>query len=630
MSSRNPRRSVVGSCIAFAVAAPLASHAQSTAPRADEIVVTGSIVPIPKREVGTSVSVIDAQEIELRGYDTIADVLRTQPGIAVTNTGGAGKSTAVRVRGEEGYRTQVIIDGVKAADPTSPQVGPDLDSFLSTSDIQRVEVLRGPQGFIYGADAGGVINIITGRGEGPFGGHASVEGGSFGTERLNASVSGGGEQGDYYISGAHYATDGFNAETADTLLRDRDGADNTTLHTKLGLNLGEDWRLQLVARSIDASMQYDGCSDPVTFATLFDCVSTTDQTTYRLSADYRSAKATHSFGYSDIDIAHEDSSAGVRSFNSEGQLARFEYTGSYQPIDGQTLVYGIDLQDEKIEGDAADQRDQNAYYFEYEGELGKNVFLSAGARYDDNDDFGSHTSSRVSIAYLQDVGGGDSLKYRASYGTGFRAPSLYEIAYNLGPFSSPPAQGFALTPEQSKGYDLGVEYGRANGLHLEATVFDQKITDEIFFDLDTFSGYLQSRGESESRGVELGVNVPLAKRLELLANLTFNRTERTTNEQRLRRPKTFGNIGLQYNSDDKLRFLVNLRLARDAIDSGGFLQPDVALPDYDVLDVSMSYSISKVLEVFARIENALDEDYIESIGFNTGGRAGYAGIRVNF
>ncbi len=629
MHSSSGRPLVAASLLPLTIALAFVAHAQAqTLP--EEMIVTGTLIPVPKREIGTAVSVIDAQAIELRGYDGLADLLRTQPGIGVTNTGGQGKATTLRIRGEEGYRTQLIIDGVKAVDSSGTQVGPDFDNLLATDDLERVEILRGPQGFLYGADAGGVVNVMTRRGNGPFGGRVSLEGGSFGTRRVNASVAGGGDKGDYYVSINDFSTDGFNSQTADTVLRDHDGADNTTWHTRLGWNLGNDWRLQLVARNVDANDQYDGCLHPVTFATVYDCVGTTNQTTYKVSGEYGGKKVTHAFGYSDIDVRHDNLSQGLSAFSTHGELGRLEYTGSYRPTDGQTLVYGVDLQDERVTSGEHQQRNQNGYYVEYEGEFGKGVFFTVGARYDDNDDFGSHTSGRVSLAIVRGLQGGNAVKYRASYGTGFRAPSLFEIEYNRGPFSFPPAAGLVLSPEESNGYDLGFDFDAKTGLHFEATLFDQHITDEVFFDLATFSGYLQSQGESESKGLELGLTVPIGKRFEFLANLTTNDTADTTNRQRLRRPKRFGNFGIQYTSSNQLHFLVNARFARDAIDIDTLAFNPVPLPDYAVIDASMNYSFSRTFDVYGRIENLAGESYVEAVGFNTAGRAGHVGVRVRF
>ena len=168
--------------------------------RPEEIVVTSSIVATPRRQIGAAVGVLPVEEIELRGYSSLADALRTQPGVAVTNSGGSGKNTVVRIRGEEHYRTLLMIDGVKALDTSAPQVAPSFDSLLTTNDLERVEVLRGPQGFIYGADAGGVVNVLTKRGAGDFGGRLGLEYGEFSTRKIDGALSGGGDRGDYYVS----------------------------------------------------------------------------------------------------------------------------------------------------------------------------------------------------------------------------------------------------------------------------------------------------------------------------------------------------------------------------------------------------------------------------------------------
>jgi vitamin B12 transporter len=227
---------------------------------------------------------------------------------------------------------------------------------------------------------------------------------------------------------------------------------------------------------------------------------------------------------------------------------------------------------------------------------------------------------------VQDLGSGRSLKYRASYGTGFRAPSLFELSYNAGPFAFPPASNAALTEETSRGYDLGIEYFAANGAHYEATYFDQDVEDEIYFDLAAFSGYLQSSGASTSTGVELGADVPLGERIRLIANWTNNEAKNSTNEQRLRRPKNLANFSLEYRpAGDRLAFLASYRLSRDAIDIGG-----VALDDYDVIDLSATYTFAGAVELYGRIQNATDEVYQEVLGYNTAGRSIYGGVRLRF
>jgi vitamin B12 transporter len=297
------------------------------------------------------------------------------------------------------------------------------------------------------------------------------------------------------------------------------------------------------------------------------------------------------------------------------------------------LVYGVDMQKQEIVDEATGStlsQDQDGYYVEYQGAFKDALFLTVGARYDDNEDFGTHTSGRVSAAYVQKLDGGNSVKYRASAGNGFRAPSLFEVSYNQRPFGVlPAARATSLKEELSSGYDLGVEFDTAANLHLEITYFDQDIKDAIVysFDLSTFDdGYLQSLGTSNSKGVELGVEAPFGERWRFIANWTNNDTETVAGQPRLRRPKNLGNFGVQYASmNDAFRFVANYRLSRDAIDVGN--QP---LDDYEVLDLSLAYSLGKTWELFGRIENATDEDYREVTGYNTAGRTVYGGARLHF
>ncbi|NOX70389.1 MAG: TonB-dependent receptor [Gammaproteobacteria bacterium] len=593
----------------------------------DEIVVTSSRIEVPRRQIGTAVSIIDQKEIELRGFSTVVDLLRTQPGIGVSSNGGIGTTKSLRIRGEEGYRTMVIIDGVKISDPTGTQVGPNFAHLMTTSDLQRIEILRGPQGFMYGADAGGVINILTRQGRGDIGGLASAEFGAFSTQKLDGNFSAGGDSGDFFVSVTDISVDGFNVRQSDTVLADDDGYENTTLHTKLGWNATKNLRLQLVARNVDSRTEFDGCGFPSTN----DCVSNTDQTTYRASADYTAGKFTHLFAVSNMSVESSNFADGIDSFSTDGDLSRVEYTGSVKPTDAMTFVYGVEFQQEEIISNGArTDRDQIGYYAEYQGKINDRFFISAGARFDDNDDFGKHTSTRVSAAYVQDLQGGATLKYRASIGTGFRAPSLFEVAYNIGPFAFPPASGVTLTEESSSGYDVGLEYRSAEGLAVELTYFDQQIEDEIFFDLSGFSGYLQALGDSQSRGVEFALEVPLHERWNVVSNLTYNDTETTDGQQRIRRPKYLANLGIRFrSSNEKLRLLANYRLSRDSVDEI-FGVGRVPLEDYEVLDISGAYNVNESFEVYARLENVLDKDYQEVVGFNTPGRAGYAGVRFRF
>ena len=591
----------------------------------EEIVVTSSRIPMPLREVGTSMSVLDDDALTRLGFNTLYDALRTQPAVSVSNTGGAGKAATLRIRGEEGYRTLVLLDGIDISDTSSPQVSPRMEQLMSAG-IQRVEILRGPQGLMYGADAGGVINITTRTPDDGLGGQVSAEGGRYGTRQFAASIGARSEVGDIHLSASDFSTDGFNSRTTDTVLRDDDGYDNTTWHGRLGWTPTEDLRLGLVVRDVQGENAFDSCFTVDTFAPTDDCADDYDQQAWRVSADYRSGSFSHQLAFNRSETNREFFSEGASSFATEGELTSVSYLGSLQATDSLTLVYGADLETESIDdGTFDEERDQDGYYLELQGGFSDALFVTAGVRYDDNEDFGSYTSYRLSSAYLLPLASGE-LKFKGTVGTGFRAPSLYEIAYNGGAFAFPPASDTSLAEEESEGYDLGVAWSGGGGLYLEATWFDQRVKDEIFFDLAGFSGYLQGDGEAESSGVELAAAWRAMSQLSLSANYTWNDTEASDGSPRVFRPEHLANIGLAWLPlDERLQLGANLRVSRDAVNTDG-----TPLENYEVLDISASFELLSGLSVYGRVENLLDEDYEEVPTYNTAGRAAYAGLRYRF
>lgn len=588
----------------------------------EEVIITSSRVEQPLREVATSVSVITREDLELKGYTSLSDALRTQGSIGVSNQGGTGAVTSLRIRGEEGYRTLVMIDGVDMSDPTGVQVAPLVQNLVNTQDIERIEILRGPQGFLYGADAGGVINVITQSGADGFSGNASAETGADGTMNLGGSIMGGSETMNFSLSVKDTYTDGFNARSDDTALQDDDGAKNTSVHFKGGLSLSPDLVATLVYRDIDAESEYDSCFTAGS-ALSNDCLGRTDHETARLSLDYATGALDHTLAYAVTNVQRDYFTESALSYGTEGETSQVEYVGSFALSEEQQLVFGSDYQKDEITatGSESDQ-DQLGFFAEYQSGFNDALFITAGLRHDDNSDFGKHTSYRTSAAYVQDLASGDSIKYRATYGTGFRAPSLSEVAYNAGPFGN----GVALEEETSEGFDLGIDYLMQNGAEVQLTYFDQEIENEIFFDLVTFAGYLQAGDTSGSRGVETALEYPVNSLVTLIANHTYNKTEDSTGTVRVRRPRHLANLGVELALlDERLSLLANVRMARDAVDNG-----EVALDDYEVIDLSANYILANGLEAFGRIENLADEDYEEVTGYNTRSRSFFAGMRYRF
>ncbi|WP_339614826.1 TonB-dependent receptor [uncultured Gilvimarinus sp.] len=585
-------------------------------PSLETIVVVSSRQDTPLREVATSVAVMDEPQIKARGFTSLADVLRTMPSVSVTNSGGAGKPSSIRVRGESGYRTLVRVDGIDVTDPTGTQASSQIQHILS-ANVGKVELLRGPQGMMYGADAGGVLNITTrGVDEGSQI-NLAAEGGSYGSQRYNASIGGANESVDYYVSAAYVETDGFNTSLYDTVAQDDDGYENTTLHGRVGWNISDNLRFEAVARDTDATNEFDQCSPK--YGCEPDMVGYFDQTNTRVSLIHSTAIFNNELAYSNTDVARKNYAAGEVSYDTEGDIQKLEWIGHATLSDTHTVAYGLEQREDTVRDMS---RDQWGAYVEYQGNYDDRFYLTAGVRRDDNDDFGEYDSYRVSGAYVIDAVSSGTLKLKTSYGTGFRAPSLYEIDYN---HSQNNATLAPLAPEESEGFDIGLEYFANSGLHLEAVLFDQTIDREIGFDLVGYTGYIQGSGESQSEGVELIVDAPLGELLVLNANYTYTDASDNDDSPRARQPKDMVNLGFTYRPMDALTASLNARWAKGTVDSTG--KP---INDYQVLDASVRYRISPALTFYVRGENLTDEDYVEVPGYRTAGASGYAGVEVTF
>lgn len=600
----------------------------------EEVVITASKTEVPLRQVGSAMSVIDKDEINLRGPSSLMDLLRNEAGISVTNSGGAGNQSSISIRGEEGYRTLVMIDGVELSDPTGTQVMTQVQHLATTGDIERIEILRGPQGFVYGADAGGVVQIFTSEAKEGIEGGISAEYGRYVTKNLHGYIATGNETANVLLSISDKNTDSFNARVDDTS-NDKDGYDNTTVHFKGVANANDHLAVKLVYRDVDAENNFDNCFafvPEVGFGRSDNCQGEYKQSIARLSVDYAQEDHSQSLGYSLSDLDRVNFSAGGATFDVSGEIEKIDYVGAFQVTEPLKLVYGADYKTEKSANNIAgteSERNQWSVFSELQSKFNENIFFSGGFRYDDHEDFGEHVSLRISGAYIQELSGEVTIKYRASYGNGFRAPSLSELAYNdTSAFGA--AADTVLSEEQSEGLDLGLDIFFSDRASLGLTVFEQTIEDEIYFDLIDFSGYLQRSGENSSTGVELEYTYQLSDMLALLGNASYNDTETAAGEQRARKPEKIWNFGVQGTfMGERLNILANYRRVQDLYNDI-FSVGRVALDDYELVDISATYDVNDLLEIFARVENALDEEYQQVTGFNTARAASYVGVRFQF
>lgn len=587
----------------------------------EQINVTASRVEIPRAQSGVSVSVLTSTDIEKLGYSTLLDVIKTLPGISTSNTGGLGKVSNVYLRGEAGSRTLVLLDGVNMADAANTQVTTQFQHLLA-SDVERIEILRGPQGMMYGAGAGGVINIITKRGDKPLQLELSAEAGRYDTERTQLAARG--QQGGwhYKLDLAQLESEGFNARESD-LSGERDGYENQTGSARLGYAFDENFSVDAQVRRTEADTEYDGCYlgwDPVN-----DCLDTYVQTSYQLGTNLLAAGANHRVSVSNQALERASYSAGTFSYAMEGSIAELNYIGSRAFASG-SITWGADLdQQEYTSGGAEQDVDILGVYGEWRSDIAEKMYYSVGYRRDSLEDQ-DHNSWRVSAAVPHLIGDNQQLKYRASASTGFRAPSPYEISTNLSGGVDP------VGPETSRGYELGVEYRYADLLEAELVAFQQSVTDAIMYVNGIGTGwgaYAQDDGESDSNGIELSLAGSLGESGRWYTNGTWLDSTDSEGEQRQNVAQRVYNLGASYALlANTLTISGNWRHAADrlspALTFGGPAEP---LDSYNRFDLNAVYDFSERVSLSLRGENLLDEDYREVAGYYTTGAAVYAGVQ---
>ena len=596
----------------------VANSAVASIEELEQTIVVASRVHTPMYALGVSTSTLDRDDIATLGYASLSDLLDIQAGVTVSEAGGYGKTGTIRIRGEEGFRTRIQLDGIDIADPSSPQISPRIEHLLSEG-IQRIEVLRGPQGLMYGADAGGVVAITTRQPTEAFSADLSAEMGSNTFQRLGATLTGGSEYVYGSISAATVDTNNFNAREIDNIAPDDDGYQNKSLHATLTAVLSEQWRAGGSAHGVDGANDYDGCFDPDTFATVNNCTDDYAQLAWRSYINWFNDKTDVIASYEQNAIERQYFTEAVKTFETDGGHEELSVIANLQLPSDQRLTMGSDFLVQSLnDGNETRSRNNTAFFAEYARNfLSGNI--QVGYRTDDNDDFGRHNSWSVSTFQplpLTTI----PLALTAALGTGFRAPSLYEIAYNKGPFAYAPASEQRLLAETSKGWEVGLRVGTPEQ-QITATWFSQDIRNEIYFDLSGYSGYLQRPGDNRSEGLEIEGIATLNPQLSVKGNVTFNRTEDALSNQRPYRPELTAAVSLIWQNAWLTASLIG-RHTQNVVDTEG--EP---MADYTLLDCSFAANLSDSLQITARIENLTNDTYQQIQGYFSAQRAWYLGLR---
>lgn len=623
------------------------SDVATSQPADDAIVVTASRSGegVPANQLGASVTIIDARELQDRQTRVVSDVLRDVPGVAVNRTGAVGGLTQVRIRGTEGNHVLVLIDGIKASDPYYGEY--DFGTLMADPEA-RVEVLRGQQSSLYGSDAiGGIIQYTTLTGAQASGISARVEGGSFGTFSGNARVAGVSGTLDYALSAGYYHTNGY--PTARYGTRDV-GSGNLALSGKLIFTPTENFTVTGVARYNYTDADTNNSENDPT-SPLFGYTVDSPGVYFHNKAFYGLLRAelsslegrwTNALTAQIADTQRRGYADGAFDYGNKGR----RYRGSFES----SLRLGGNGIDHRITGAVDVEREEfqnttpSAYAFQGQRhtdniglvgqyELLVNDVFSFGAslRHDDNDRFANVTTWRVQSSYMLPT----RTRIRAAYGTGVKNPGYFELyGYSDGRYIGNPN----LRPEKSEGWEVGLEQTLGHNLAtLGVTYFDSTLTDEIYttYPAPNYIATPSNREtESRQRGVETFLTMRPIPQIRLDATYTYLHA-RENGAIEVRRPKHVASFNATVLSTDE-RFSTTLTVRyngqqRDvAYTNPSYVPVPVTLREYVLVNLNAEYRITPAITVFGRVENLINEDYEEVFSFATPGRAAHGGLRVRF
>ncbi|MEN3949975.1 TonB-dependent receptor [Iodidimonas sp. SYSU 1G8] len=625
MTARSMRARAAGySCALIALAMPGTGFAQTLDTTAlEEVVVSASRTGLKPREIGSSFSVIDAEDLQANQVTVLRDLLQDLPGIQISNNRPGGFSN-LSIRGSDNDQVLVLIDGIELGDPSSTSTQFQMDH-LTALDVSRIEVLRGNQSSLYGSDAiGGVINIVTRRAtEDGLTLNGEMEGGSFGTFNGGASLYGKTGPLDVRLSVTGHRNDGpsLAAPTAGPSV-EPDAYSRYGFSGRIGYQITDN--LEIVATGFLSRTDSDLDGTGTDVSSNDNVEKDEDAAAIQVNHKAFDGRWRNSLlaSYYQAERLYFGRSTRPEGDQYLGKKRNLNYTSAFDATEWLSVVVGGNLEEESTDqitsfsGDFIEKVDTKSVFGEVALKPLENLTLTGAFRYDDNSQFGGFDTYRGTVAYVLPaaLAGGD-LKLRASYGTGAKAPGLYQLY-------DPTYGNPNLTVEESQGWDAGFDLNWADPqINLTVNYFESHVEDEIEFILN---GYRMG-GESKSKGVEFGATAQITPWLSVSQSYTYLSSRKLPANTWKGRPRHSGATSVTIYPLEDLSITARARFKSENLSSGVNRPVD----GFVTVDLLVSYRVNDQLELYGRVVNLFDKDYMLNWGNSTYGLSGFVGVRAS-
>ena len=580
-------------------------------------VYTASKSLVSATNVTDNVSIITSEELSLKGITTVVEALNTIPGISITSSGGLGATKSVFMQGMSNKYTLLMVDGVRYNDLNSIS-GADF-SHLLVGDIERIEVIKGAQSGVWGADAAaGVINIITKNAQNGTHGSAGVEVGSYGHKSMNTSISHKTDKFDVMLSVQRVVEDGFttyapNGEDIDQY--EDDSYRNTTVNLKVGYWIDEYNRIEAGYHDINALNNYDGYSYALS-ATDPNSIEQSDTHQRSGYLTYKYFIANHAIettlSQNQVNKKELNATSGVKEY--EGKVPSIELKDTWKYYDNSSLVFGGSYEKRELNytqvGVDEESYDENAkaLFVNNTNKLG-NVVLTQALRYDKYSAFEDKVTGKVGAKYLFS----NDFNLYANYGTAYRTPAIFDMINLWG------TSNLDLKPENIKSLNVGMQYA---GLNIN--LFRNEIEDMISWDNMTNMNE-NINGTSTLKGIELSYEQQLFQSLLAGANYTYVDAKDEDGNRLVNRPRYQSTLYATYLPMKQLAVNVN----------GSYIgsRKDFSTEEtgkYFVANTKVTYHASKDLDVYFKVNNLFDRYYQTVYGYASAERSYYAGVEARF